>query len=131
MCIRDRPYCFEEAAGYTAAPLTGGPPASQGSATTSTPYNGSVEDNYTLNWVDLPPAGSYDVTLSNNSSGGALRATVACDATSGVAIAAFPAVVGAGQAQTVPGFNSASCSGTPVAVITNQSKTCLLYTSDA
>jgi hypothetical protein len=113
------PYCFEEAAGYTAA--AGGTPASQGAATTASPFNGSVEDDYTLNWVDLPSTGFYNVILDNTSSGGELRATVACSTASGVAIAPFPAVVGSGQTQTLPGFNSASCSGaTPVIAITNQ-----------
>jgi len=120
------PYCFEEAAGYTASPRGNPPaplgvPASHGAATTSTPRNGLVEDDYTLNWIDLPSSGLYDVTLSNTSAGGQLRATVACATATGVAIAPFPADVGGGQSQTIPGFNAGSCAGsTPVVAITNQ-----------
>lgn len=116
-----RPFCFEEATGYTAA--VGGVPASHGSAGPG-PHNGSLEDNHAINWVDLPTTGAYDVTLSNRSAeGGALRGTIACATGSGVAIAPFPAVVTAGQETTVPGFNSDSCPGTPVVAITNQSQT--------
>jgi len=116
-----RPYCFEEASGYTTA--TGGPPGSQGSATTTTPYDGTIEDNYTINWVDLPSGGAYNVTVRNNGGGGQLRATIACSTASGVALAPAPAVVGSGQETTIPGFNPALCGGPPVAVITNQAQT--------
>ena len=117
-----RPYCFEEAAGYLA--VTGGPPDSQGSINSAGQSDpGSIEDNYTIHWVDLPAAGSYDVELENTSAGGALRATLACDTGTAIAILPMPAVVGAGGSTAVDGFDPSSCDGRPVAAITNQAQT--------
>lgn len=114
------PYCFEEAAGYLAGP---GPTAvhktiaSPGGSTT-----GLVEDDYGLQWVQLPAgAGSYNVTLTNTSAGGQLRGSVVCDTGSTLAISAFPAVVAAGTSTTVTGFSSAGCTSV-VAVLSNQAQ---------
>ena len=118
-----RPYCFEEATGYTSEGR--GVPAAHGNiAAAGSSYPGSIEDNYTINWVTLPSSGSYNVTLSMGATGGGqLRGTIACDTAAGVALAPFPAFVGPSSSQTVPGFDRSSCTGTPVAVITNQSQT--------
>ncbi len=115
------PYCFEEATGYRNA---AGEPASHGSIGTigGSFASGSVEDNYTLNWVDLPINGTFNLNLANTSSGGQLRATVACDTGSAVAVAAFPATVGAGQNTTISGLDPTACDRA-VAVITNEAQT--------
>ena len=115
------PYCFEEGPAYVAhAGPTGVHttiPTVGGNAT------GSIEDNYALNWVQLPSgAGTYDVTLENTSTGGQLRASAVCDNGSGLQISALPAVVGAAGTTTLTGFNSTGCTSA-VAVVTNQLQT--------
>lgn len=115
------PYCFEEAAGYLSA---GGPNSVQGSiASVGGSYNGSVADNYALNWVSLPTSGgSYTVTLQNTSAGGQLRGSVVCDTGSALNVTALPVVVGAGASTSLTGFNPSGCNSV-IAVITNQSQT--------
>jgi len=118
------PYCFEEAAGYVASAPGGAPPPSNGTiAAAGGSFSGTIEDNYTINWVTLPNTGSYNVTLATGTGAGQLRATISCDTASGIALAPFPAVVGPSSSQTVPGFDRSSCTQAPVAVITNQSQT--------
>jgi hypothetical protein len=117
------PYCFEEGAGYVAEaglpPITGhgGAIASIGSS-----FSGSVRDNYALNWVRLPTASTYSVTLSNTSAGGRMRATIACDTGSSLQLKPMPAVVGPANSTTLSWFDANGCSSV-VAVITNQSQT--------
>ena len=117
------PYCFEEGPAYVAA---AGPTAvhetiaSVGGSTSGA----SVEDNYAINWVAIPPAGGpYDVTLHNTSAGGQLRGTVACDTGTTLVRLPLPVVVGAGDSTTLGGFNPTGCAGTPVLAITNQAQT--------
>ena len=101
----------------------GGVPASHGSVSVASPnYTGSVQDDYALSWVNVPPSGSYNLTLSNTSAGGQLRATVACNTGSAVAIAAYPALVGPGQSATLTVVEPSGCANTPVAVITNEAQ---------
>ncbi len=115
------PFCFEEAGGYRAA--TGGEPAVTGAVSSiGAAYNGSVEDNYALNWVALPLTGSYDVTVRNASAGGSLRVSVACDTGAAVVLAPMPVTLGPGAEGRVPGFDPAGCQQA-VAVITNESQT--------
>jgi len=115
------PYCFEEAAGYVG---TAGETEPHGEVSAvGGSFSGSVEDNYALNWVVLPTTGGpYDVNLSNDSAGGQLRATVACDTGSQITRVPLPNVVGSGADATASAFNPAGCDQV-VAVITNQSQT--------
>jgi len=114
------PYCFEEADGYTdAAGET--EPHGQVSGVGQF-FKGQVEDNYALNWVVLPTnAGTYDVSLSNDSAGGTFRGTVACDTGTAIRQSALPSPVGGGVAQTTS-FDSDGCQQV-VAVITNETQT--------
>ena len=115
------PLCFEEGGAYEAA--AGGEPAETGAvANIGTPFSGSVEDNYALNWVALPTTGSYDLVLRNTSAGGRLRLTLACDTGTAVALAALPVTLGPGAEGKIPGFDPAGCQQA-VAVITNDSQT--------
>ena len=115
------PYCFKEATGYLSA---AGATSVQGSiASAGGSYNGSVADNYALNWINLPTSGgSYTVTLQNTSAGGQLRASVVCDTGSALNVMPLAAVVGAGSSSSLGSFNPSGCSSV-VAVITNQSQT--------
>ena len=123
------PYCFEEGPAYVGV---GGQTAVHGSiGAVGGNATGSVEDNYALAWVALPPSGSlYDVTLANTSSGGQLRGTVACDTGSGLSLYPLPELAGPGQSSTVAGFDPGPCSSR-VAVVTNQARTSPNPTSSA
>jgi hypothetical protein len=116
-----QPYCLEEGPAYVSA---AGPTEVHGSiAAPGGSLSGTIEDNYALNWIALPAAGgAYDVTLANKDAAGTLRATVACDTGSGLALAALPAVATAGASSTLTAFNPSSCTS-PIAVVTNQAQT--------
>jgi hypothetical protein len=117
------PYCLEEGAGYVA--LKGATTVHGTIASVGGSFIGSIEDNYALNWVQLPTSGgSFDATLTNtNPSGGSLRGSVVCDTGTGFSVHAFPSVVGVGDApSTVAKFDPTGCV-TAVAVITNESQT--------
>ncbi|MGH9169063.1 MAG: hypothetical protein ACRD02_14670, partial [Acidimicrobiia bacterium] len=114
------PHCLEENAGYAAV---AGPFPDQGAITSSGgTFEGAVPDDYAINWVTLPTSGPYPVTLSNTSQGGSLRATVACVTGAGPKLAPLPDVVGSGAVTTLTSFDPAGCTGSPVAVITNQAE---------
>lgn len=121
------PYCFEEGANYVAA---SGATSVQGTiSSVGNSYNGSVQDNYALNWVSLPTSGApYTVTLQNTSSGGQLRASVVCDTGSALNVNALPSAVGPSGSSTLTNFDPSGCSSV-VAVITNQSQTAANPTS--
>ena len=114
------PFCFEEASGYVAA-VGAEPDSQQAIATVGDSASGTVEDNYALNWVDLP-LGAYNLTLSKPAAGGALRATVVCEtATQLLGVRLSAPITGTGSA-TVPGLNTAGCTAAALA-ITNESQT--------
>jgi hypothetical protein len=117
------PYCLEEGPAYVAAQ---GPTtvhkviAAVGGSTTGTTQ---LQDNYALNWVQLPAAGgAYSIQLSNTSAGGQLRGSVVCDTGSALSITPLPAVVGAGGSTSLASFDPAGCTSV-VLVITNESQT--------
>jgi hypothetical protein len=115
------PYCFEEATGYVNAAGATTVHGSIGSVGGS--YNGSIPDNYAINWVSLPTTGgSYNVTLNNTSAGGQLRGSVICATNSTLTIVSMSQVAGSGQSATANGFNTSGCTSV-VAVITNQAQT--------
>lgn len=115
------PYCFEEGSAY--ASFVGSLPAVQGTiAAVPGSYNGTVKNNYAINWVDLPINSTYQVTLTNTAAGGQLRGSLLCDTGSTFNVAPFTAVVGAGAATTIGAFDATNCTNV-VAVITNQEQT--------
>jgi hypothetical protein len=114
------PYCLKEAAGYVA---TKGLPATHGSvATIGGSYNGSLQDNYALNWIALPTNGAYRVSLQNTATGGQLRGSVVCDTGATLNVIALPAVVNASETITSTTIDASVCESA-VAVITNQMQT--------
>lgn len=115
------PYCFEEGADYVS--FQGSTPLNDSIGSVGGSYNGSVQDNFALNWVGLPTGSSaYTVTLQNTSGGGQLRASVVCDTGSSLNVTPLPSVVSGGGSATLPNFNPSGCNSV-VAVITNQAKT--------
>ncbi len=115
------PYCFEEGSAYVA---TAGPTAVHGAvASIGSSYNGSLADNYSLNWVGLPTGTlPYRVTLRNEASGGQLRGSVVCDTGAALVITPFPQVAGSGGSTSLASYNPSGCSSV-VAVLTNQAQT--------
>ncbi|MQB01032.1 MAG: hypothetical protein GEU78_12180 [Actinobacteria bacterium] len=117
------PYCFEEGGGYVAE--AGLPPIAGNGGTIAAvggSFSGSVRDNYALNWVRLPSASTYGVTLSNTSDAGEMRATIACDTGSALKLTPMPAVVGPAGSTTLSWFAATGCSSV-IAVITNEAQT--------
>ena len=114
------PYCFEEGPEYVVAAGATEPHGDIASPGGS--FSSSIVDNYALNWVTLPPSGTYSVALTNDSSGGQLRGTIACDTGHGISL--FPLAVPAGPGATTSytGFDPSGCSAVVLA-ITNQAQT--------
>lgn len=115
------PYCFEEGAEYVAK---AGPTAVHGAITDIGDRRaGIVQDNYALNWISLP-AGVEPiyVTLENNSTGGDLRLSLACDTGAGLRVAQLTETLEAGESGTLHYFGRIGC-GEIVAVITNLAQT--------
>ena len=115
------PHCLEEAAAYVAA---SGPTTVHGAISiVGGSLGGSVEDNYALNWVQLPTGSApYPVKLMNTSGGGQLRGSVVCDTGSSFTVTPLPAAVAAGFVTTLTALDPSGCASV-VAVITNQSQT--------
>lgn len=115
------PYCFEEANGYT---NTAGQTAVTGNiASVGGSYTGSIQDNYTLDWIELPASGGpYTVTLQNTSSGGQLRASVVGDTGSSLDVRSL-GVAAAGQTIQVSNINPANYTSSPILVVTNEAQT--------
>jgi hypothetical protein len=119
------PYCFEEGPQYV-----NGDDVQEGAGETEPhgtisevggSFGSSLPDNYSLNWVVLPTAGPYRVTLSNTSAGGEVKGSLVCDTGNRFRIQAFRSVAGAGESVQRRSFRP-GCQSV-VAVITNQAQT--------
>jgi hypothetical protein len=113
------PYCLEEGPAYMRK--AGSFPAT-GSVQFGHPYQGHIQDDYTLNWIKLPASSSpYTVTLKNTGPG-QLRGTAACVTGTGLRRVALGALLGPNQ--TGDGsFLQKGCQGNAYAVITNEHTT--------
>jgi hypothetical protein len=116
------PYCLEEGPGYVS--VSGAPPIQGTINSVGSSYNGSLPDNYSMEWINLPTSGGpYDVTLTNNNgSGGELRGSVVCNTGSEFQVHAMPGVVGPSSSTTLSNFDPSGCT-TVSAILTNQSQT--------
>ena len=118
VCPNSRPYCFEEAAGYVGAV---GLPGNQGSIPAAGgSYSGSIQNHYALNWVGLPAAGTYAVSLANHAGSGLLRASVVAQTAGGLTVTPFPGLAGPSVTQTLTAYQPPAGASLVVAVITNQ-----------
>ena len=115
------PLCFAESALYTGGGR--GIPASHGAVDRiGDAYTGSLEDNFALNWIDLPRSAEAEaVTLRNTSAGGRFRLSVICDL--GTTLRGAPGAVAAGGGETTVRFDASGCLSRPVAVVTNETQT--------
>ncbi len=115
------PFCFAEGDIYTGGER--GRPASHGEVERlGASFAGEVEDNFALNWVNLPrDAAEYDVTLVNRTPAGTLRLSVVCDMGGDLRRASAGNVTGLRAVTTR--FNPSGCLSQPVAVVTNHTQT--------
>jgi hypothetical protein len=121
------PHCFEEADAY--ADVAGGRPEPDGSIDQVTGSYGTeeepaeIEDNLTLNWVDLPaPDQEIEARLDNKGDGGgALRMSVICDTGSNVRVSVRDFATP--DEDAVIRFDPRGCQSRPSAVITNEKRT--------
>ena len=118
------PYCLEEGPYYPPLPIFAASSVNHGNINSiNGSFAGSLQDNFALNWIGLPNSGnSYNVTLSNEGSGGQLRGSLVCDTGTTLAVHPLPEVAGAGKATTLYNFNPNGCSSV-VLVLTNQAQT--------
>ena len=119
------PYCLEEGPNYPSLPAYAGSSVNHGNiSSVNSSYTGSIQDNYTLNWIGLPNSGnSYNVTLTNQSSGGQLRGSVVCDTGSTLKLQPLPEIINSGVATTtLYNYDPTGCNSV-VLVLTNQAQT--------
>ncbi len=120
-CPAAAPYCFEEAAGYVAAK---GTLSDDGQITAiGNAYNGSLRNNYAMNWVQLPKSGPYNVVLKNLSAGGQFRVSVVADMGATLQVTPFPGVTNGNNQVTLASYTPPAGVKKVVAVITNQQVT--------
>lgn len=118
------PTCFSEAIAYNAY---GALRSLQGADATlsgiNSSFSGSLPDNFTAGWLNLPKTSSkYKVQLVNTSAGGEFHASLVCDTGSALQVTALSSLVIAGQQAASPSFSSAGCNSV-LLVITNQFQT--------
>lgn len=113
------PYCLEEGAAYRNLVGSYGNDASIGGIGGSA--SSTVRDDYAARMIGLPNSGgTYDVTLSNDATGGGeLRGSVVCDTGSALEVNALSQVAGPSEQAALIGFDPTGCS-TVALVITNQ-----------
>jgi hypothetical protein len=112
------PHCLQEGAGYV---KTAGSVRNSGAITTvGHGLSRSVRDDYAASFIALPKVASpYDITLSNDDTGGELRGSVVCDTGSDLVVNDLSQVAGAGEQATLNAFDPAGCTRV-VLVITNE-----------
>ncbi len=112
------PHCLEEGTGYRNR--VGSIGNDQAIANVGGGAEGSIRDDYAARMIGLPEdGGAYDVTLSNDDTGGQLRGSVVCDTGTSLQVNALSQVAGAGEVATLNGFDPAACTAVSL-VITNQ-----------
>ena len=112
------PYCLQEGAGYVAR---AGSVGNHGAITViGLSLSRAVRDDHAASFIALPKIGSpYDISLSNDDSGGELHGSVVCDTGAALVVNALSQVAGAGQQATLNAFDPAGCARV-VLVITNE-----------
>jgi hypothetical protein len=114
------PYCLKEGPDYVSQ--RGNPLSNNTIGAADGEITGNLADNFSLTWIDLPAGDlTYDVTLTNTSGGGKLRASLVCDTGSSLEVSPIPGVARAQDTISLKGYSSAGCTAV-VAVLTNQSK---------
>jgi hypothetical protein len=113
------PYCLKEGNGYV---KTAGSMRNDGNIDIiGHSISRSVRDDYAASFIGLPKisSGTYDITLSNEDTGGELRGSVVCDTGSALEVDALSQVAGTGEQATLNGFDPTVCTRV-VLVVTNE-----------
>jgi hypothetical protein len=120
-CPAAAPFCFAEAKEYVNA---AGKIANNGRLEQiGSLYSGSLEDNYAINYVELPKDGTYAIEFENSSGGGEFKVSIVADLGSELQIKAFPNVIGANAVAVLPAYSAPAGAARVIAVITNQHQT--------
>ena len=114
------PFCFQEADGYVES--AGTTDAQETINLVGGSASGSVEDNYALNWVDLPTGAVYDLSLGKASTGGQLRATAICDTGTALTTRAVTGALSGTGSVVAADYDARGCTRASL-VITNQAQT--------
>ncbi len=114
------PFCFQEADGYVES--AGTTDAQETINLVGGSASGSVEDNYALNWVDLPTGAVYDLSLGKASSGGQLRATAICYMGTALTTRAVTGSLSGTGSVVAMDYDARGCTQASL-VITNQAQT--------
>lgn len=115
------PYCFEEATNYLnhkSLPAVNGIISNIGGS-----FSGTVQDNYALNWVQLPTSKPYSIAFQNTSSKGQFRISIVADTGKTLEITKFPSIVVGNEKSVIDEYNPPVGAKSVVAVITNQEQT--------
>lgn len=120
-CPAASPFCFEEAAGYLAK---AGPVANHGQiAAIGGSYLGSLQNNFAANWIGLPSAGVYSISLTNLSGGGVFHASIVAQVGNDLVVTPFGQLVAGNAEAAVLNYRPPLGAARVVAVITNQQVT--------
>jgi hypothetical protein len=120
-CPAAAPFCFAEAKKYVNA---AGRISDDGRLEQiGSLYNGSLEDNYAINYVELPREGTYAIEFENSSGGGEFKVSIVADLGSELQIKTFPNVIGANTIAVLPAYSAPAGAARVIAVITNQHQT--------
>ncbi|MGH2684332.1 MAG: hypothetical protein ACRDJP_02565, partial [Actinomycetota bacterium] len=116
------PHCLEEGDQYVAAE---GEPASHGTiGGLGSRFGGSLPDNYSAHWIDMPVGiGPVQLILANDSSqAGRLRGSVVCDTGTSLSVTPFTGVAAGGEHVYARSVSTGGCSRASI-VVTNVSET--------
>ncbi|MEX2101625.1 MAG: hypothetical protein WEA54_03725 [Actinomycetota bacterium] len=113
------PYCLQEANGYQKT--TGPNPNTTVIGSVGDDYDGTVQDNYALNWVGLPGSGTYDVDVTNTSGEGTFAVSIVCDTGTELDLVDTDDVTDGGPLTT--SVDADGCVTRPVAVVSNVTRT--------
>ena len=116
------PYCFEEGNEYRNS--TSSLPQTHGflADVNEISLNGTIRDDYAINWIVLPTNRRFDLTIENNASGGELQATIACDSGTEIRTTSLSsAPLSSGGAAQINAVDTTGCIESTL-VITNQAR---------
>lgn len=95
------PYCLSEGDSYRATAFEEIETHGALVAASANTFSGAIKDDFAVNWIELPISSRFSLTLQNQSAGGSLQASVACDTGSEIQVEPFPnaSISGDGQSQ--------------------------------
>jgi hypothetical protein len=118
------PYCFGEAQSYIGragiAEISGSKPVNGRIDVIGQSFSGSIQNHFTMNWVDLPVSTTpYPVVLQNTSNTGIMKMSVVCDTGNSLTVTDSTQLAGAKGYAVINEINTANCKQVS-AIITNR-----------